>query len=70
MENARFSVDVTIDDEALHHYFLPHFRRVVEAGACSIMSASSNSVNGEGPGQSQFLLTDILRDKWDSPASR
>jgi len=63
MENARFSVDVTIDDEALHHYFLPHFRRVVEAGACSIMSAY-NSVNGEWAGQSQFLLTDILRDKW------
>lgn len=63
MENARFSVDVTIDDEALHHYFLPHFRRVVEAGACSIMSAY-NAVNGEWAGQSRVMLTDILRDKW------
>lgn len=63
MENARFSVDVIIDDEALHHYFLPHFRQVVEAGACSIMSAY-NSVNGEWAGQSEEMLTGILRDRW------
>lgn len=63
MENARFSVDVTVDEAALHEYFLPHFKRVVDEGVCSIMSAY-NSVNGTWAGQSEHLLTTILRDDW------
>jgi beta-glucosidase len=63
MENARFSVDVSIDDADLHEYFLPHFKRVVGEGVDSIMS-SYNSVNGEWAGQNKELLTDILRGDW------
>ena len=63
MENARFTVDVTADDRALHEVYLPHFRRVVEAGVASVMS-SYNSLNGEWCGQSRPLLTDVLRDEW------
>ena len=63
MENARFSVDVTCDEVALHETYLPHFRRVVEEGAYAIMSAY-NSVNGEWCGQNESLLTGILRDQW------
>ncbi|MEI8240214.1 MAG: glycoside hydrolase family 3 N-terminal domain-containing protein [Actinomycetota bacterium] len=63
MENARFSVDVQVDDTALHEVFLPHFRRVVDEGVASVMSAY-NSVNGEWCGQSHQLLTDVLRDEW------
>jgi beta-glucosidase len=63
MENARFSVDVTISDADLHEYFLPHFKRVVQGGADSVMSAY-NSVNGEWAGQSPELLTDVLREQW------
>ena len=63
MENARFSVDVQVDDVALHEVYLPHFRRVVEEGVASVMSAY-NSVNGEWCGQSHQLLTDVLRDEW------
>lgn len=63
MENARFSVDVIVDDSALHEVYLPHFRRVLEAGAEGVM-ASYNSVNGEWAGQNEHLLTDILRDEW------
>jgi beta-glucosidase len=63
MENARFSVDVQVDDVALHEVYLPHFRRVVDEGVASVMSAY-NSVNGEWCGQSQQLLTDVLRDEW------
>ena len=50
MENARFSVDVTIDPRALHEIYLPHFKRTVEAGVASVMS-SYNSMNGEWCGQ-------------------
>ncbi|HST65346.1 MAG TPA: glycoside hydrolase family 3 N-terminal domain-containing protein, partial [Mycobacteriales bacterium] len=63
MENARFSVDVRMDERTLHEVYLPHFRAVVEAGVAAVMSAY-NSVNGEWCGQSRVLLTDILRDEW------
>ncbi|MEP6626187.1 MAG: glycoside hydrolase family 3 C-terminal domain-containing protein, partial [Acidimicrobiia bacterium] len=63
MENARFRVDVTASDRALHEVYLPHFRRVVEAGVASVMSAY-NSVNGEWCGESPALLTSVLRDEW------
>ena len=63
MEIARFQVDVTISDAALHEVYLPHFRRAVEAGALSFMS-SYNSVNGQWAGQSKELLTNILREQW------
>ncbi|MEM9204309.1 MAG: glycoside hydrolase family 3 N-terminal domain-containing protein, partial [Actinomycetota bacterium] len=45
MENARFTVDVETDERALHEVYLPHFKRVAEAGVASTMS-SYNSVNG------------------------
>lgn len=63
MENARFSVDVVVDDATLHDVYLPHFRRVVDEGVASVMAAY-NSVNGEWAGQNKVLLTDILRDQW------
>ncbi|KAH7378566.1 glycoside hydrolase superfamily [Cadophora sp. MPI-SDFR-AT-0126] len=63
METARFRVNVSIDDAALHEVFLPHFKRCVEAGAFSVMTAY-NSVNGEWAGESQALILDILRKKW------
>ena len=63
MENARFSVDVTAGERALHEVYLPHFRRVVDEGVASVMSAY-NSVNGEWCGDSSSLLTDVLRDEW------
>src|SRR5690625_4746541 len=63
MENARFKVNVTADDRALHEVYLPHFKRVVDAGVASLMS-SYNSLNGEWAGQNQVLLTDILQDQW------
>lgn len=63
MENARFSVDVQVDDRALHEVYLPHFRRVAEAGVASVMSAY-NSVRGHWCGENDELLRDILRDEW------
>lgn len=63
MENARFSVDITVDDRALHEVYLPHFRRVADAGVASVMSAY-NSVNGQWCGQHATLLIDILRTEW------
>jgi beta-glucosidase len=63
MENARFSVDVTIEARPLHEIYLRHFKSLVEAGVASIMSAY-NSVNGEWCGQNYTLLTEILKQQW------
>ena len=63
MENARFTVDVTVDEATLQDVYLPHFKRTVDEGVAAIM-ASYNSVNGEWAGQNQHLLTEILRDQW------
>ncbi|MGD0882539.1 MAG: glycoside hydrolase family 3 N-terminal domain-containing protein [Acidimicrobiales bacterium] len=63
MEEARFRVDVRVDDRALHEVYLPHFRRVAAEGVASVMSAY-NSVNGHWCGENAVLLTDILRTEW------
>ncbi|PNS17520.1 Periplasmic beta-glucosidase [Sphaceloma murrayae] len=63
MENARFRVDVEVDDASLHEVYLPHFKRLVEGGVDSIMS-SYNSVRGEFAGQNKELLIEILRNQW------
>jgi len=63
MENARFRVDVTVDERALHEVYLPHFKRVADAGVASVMSAY-NSVNGAWCGENAPLLTGVLREDW------
>ncbi|KAI9055583.1 hypothetical protein LZ554_000529 [Drepanopeziza brunnea f. sp. 'monogermtubi'] len=54
---------MAFEESVLHEVFLPHFKRVVEAGVASVMS-SYNSVNGEWAGQNRELLSDILRRQW------
>lgn len=63
MENARFKVDIEVDEVALHEVYLPHFRRVVDEGVACVMSAY-NQVNGTYCGDSHDLLTGVLRDEW------
>jgi beta-glucosidase-like glycosyl hydrolase len=63
METARFRVNVRVDEAALHEVYLPHFKRCVDEGALSVMSAY-NAVNGEWSGENKMLLTDILKKHW------
>lgn len=63
MENARFKVDVRCDPRALREVYLPHFKRILDAGCASVMSAY-NKLNGHYCGQNRELLTDILRHDW------
>jgi beta-glucosidase len=63
MENARFKVDVRIDEADLRDLYLPHFRRCVDAGVASVMSAY-NKVNGAWCGHHRQLLTNVLRHEW------
>ncbi len=63
MENARFTVDVTVDEATLHDVYLPHFKRVIDEGVAAVMAAY-NSVNGEWCGQNPYLLSTVLREVW------
>ena len=63
IERARFKVNVKADERTLHEVYLPHFKRCVEAGAASVMSAY-NKVNGDYCGHNRRLLTGILKEEW------
>lgn len=63
MENARFTVDVTVDERVLHEVYLPHFERIVGEGAACVMTAY-NSVNGAWCGEHRRLISDVLRGEW------
>ncbi len=62
-EDARFVVDVSIDDATLHEVYLAPFKTAVEAGADAVGTAY-NTVNGVPAGQNSALLTGVLREEW------
>ena len=64
LENTRLKVDVRLSERTLREMYLPHFKRCVDAGAASVMSAY-NKVNGEHCGHHAHLLRDILKNDWN-----
>jgi len=63
MENARLRVDVRMSERTLREIYLPHFKRCIDEGAASVMSAY-NMVNGYHCGHNTHLLRDILKKDW------
>jgi len=63
METARFKNSVEIDERTLQEVYLPHYRKAVEHGVASVMSAY-NKVRGEWCGENRHLLTEVLREDW------
>jgi beta-glucosidase len=63
IEESRYLVDVKVDQRTLHEVYLPHFKKCIDSGALSMMSAY-NKVNGEYCGHNKTLLTDIARNEW------
>ena len=63
METARFKINVEIDERTLREVYLPHYRKAVEHGVASFMSAY-NKVRGEWCGENRHLLTTVLRGDW------
>jgi beta-glucosidase len=63
-ENTRFKVNVACDERVLREVYLPHFKRVLDAGAGSVMS-SYNKFRGEHLGHSSYMLRSILKKEWD-----
>jgi len=52
-----------IGERELWENFLPPFRKVIDAGALSVMT-SYNSMDGIPCTSNRHLLTDVLRDQW------
>jgi len=63
IENARFKVNVKIDERTLREVYLPHFKRCIEEDCATVMSAY-NKVRGEYCGHNKYLLRDILKEEW------
>lgn len=63
MENNRFGGSMNMSERTLHEVYLPHFKKTIERGAASVMSAY-NKLNGEYCGHHRYLLTTILRQQW------
>lgn len=63
IENSRFYVDTQVDRRTLHEVYFPHFKKCVDAGVASLMSAY-NKVNGEYCGHHEYLLNEVLRKQW------
>ncbi|TVR76250.1 MAG: glycosyl hydrolase [Chitinophagaceae bacterium] len=63
IENNRFHVDVQADERTLREVYLPHFKKCIDAGAATVMSAY-NKFRGEYCGHSHYLLIEILRNEW------
>ncbi|MAK60236.1 MAG: glycosyl hydrolase [Ponticaulis sp.] len=63
IENSRFKVNVKATERVMREVYLPHFKRIVDSGCASVMSAY-NKVNGDYCGHSKHLLRDILKDEW------
>lgn len=64
IENARFKVNVKMDERTLREVYLPHFKRCVEEGCATVMSAY-NKVRGKYCGHNDYLLRDILKREWN-----
>ena len=63
IENSRFFVNVKADDRTMHEVYLAHFKKIVQAGAASVMG-SYNRFMGDQACESRKLLTEILRQDW------
>jgi len=63
IEYSRFKVNVQISERALREVYLPHFKRCIEDGCATVMSAY-NKVRGEYCGHNSYLLRDILKGEW------
>ena len=62
-EKDRMGVEEHVSERALREIYFPAFKRCVDAGAKTIMSAY-NKINGVPCAMNRWLLTDVLRGEW------
>lgn len=63
-ETFRQSANAQVDERALHEIYLRAFEMAVKEAKPATIMASYNRLNGDYVVESDWLLKDILRDKW------
>lgn len=64
VEEDRRLLSATVNERMLHEYWLPAFKDgIIEGNAQSVM-ASYNAINGVPNVMNEYLLTDILKERW------
>lgn len=63
-ETNRQGIDEIISERALYEIYLPGFKACVEKGKAATVMAAYNKINGTACTENEWLLTDMLRDKW------
>ncbi len=63
-EHLRMTIDEIVDKRALHETYLTGFRYAVQNGKAKTIMTSYNKVNGEYANENNYLLKDVLFDKW------
>jgi beta-glucosidase len=63
IEFSRFKVNIMMSERTLREVYLPHFKKCVENGCATVMSAY-NKLNGSYCGHNSHLLRDILKGDW------
>ncbi len=60
----RHSSSSDMDERTLREFYLPAFKRCVQAGGTGAVMSAYNALNGVPCSANRFLLTDILRSEW------
>lgn len=63
IENARFKVNVTMDERTLREVYIPHFKKCIDEGCATVMTAY-NKLRGEYCSHNRYILRDILKNEW------
>jgi beta-glucosidase len=63
-EPLRHTFDVYPSERDLYETYLPHFEAAVREGHVGAIMSSYNAVYGEPVPSSNFLLTEVLRNRW------
>ncbi len=63
-ETRRMAVSANVDERTLHEIYLSAFEEVIKNGKPWTVMASYNKLNGTYTTQNEYLLKNILRDKW------
>ena len=63
-ETNRVLNDVIVSDRAMHEIYLKGFEHIVKRSQPWTIMSSYNKINGVYTSESEWLLTNILRNKW------
>ncbi len=63
-EKLRHTFNATVSERDLYETYLPHFEAAVKQGGVGSVMSVYNAFEGVPGPASDFLLTDILRDRW------